>query len=35
MSPPAQIVDAALDAKAIVRMVLGAVGRDVKEAVNL
>jgi len=35
MSPAAQIVDAGLDAKSIVRTVLGALGRDVREAVNL
>jgi 1-deoxy-D-xylulose-5-phosphate synthase len=35
MSPAAQIVEAGLDAKAIVRTVLGALGRDVREAVNL
>jgi 1-deoxy-D-xylulose-5-phosphate synthase len=35
MSPAAQIVEAGLDARAIVRTVLGALGRDVKEAVNL
>jgi 1-deoxy-D-xylulose-5-phosphate synthase len=35
MSPPTQIVEAGLDAKAIVGMVLGAIGRDVREAVNL
>jgi len=34
-SPAAQIVDAGLDSKAIVRTVLGALGRDVREAVNL
>jgi 1-deoxy-D-xylulose-5-phosphate synthase len=34
-SPAAQIVEAGLDAKAIVRTVLGALGRDVREAVNL
>ena len=34
-SPAAQIVEAGLDAKAIVRTVLGAMGRDVREAVNL
>jgi 1-deoxy-D-xylulose-5-phosphate synthase len=35
MSPAAQIVEAGLDAKSIVRTVLGALGRDVREAVNL
>jgi 1-deoxy-D-xylulose-5-phosphate synthase len=35
MSPAAQIVDAGLDAKSIVKTVLGALGRDVREAVNL
>ena len=35
MSPAAQIIDAGLDAKSIVRTVLGALGRDVREAVNL
>jgi 1-deoxy-D-xylulose-5-phosphate synthase len=35
MSPAAQIVEAGLDAKSIVRTVLGALGRDAKEAVNL
>jgi len=34
-SPAAQIVDAGLDAKSIVRTVLDALGRDVREAVNL
>ena len=34
-SPAAQIVEAGLDAKSIVRVVLGALGRDVREAVNL
>jgi 1-deoxy-D-xylulose-5-phosphate synthase len=34
-SPAAQIVEAGLDAKAIVRTVLAALGRDVREAVNL
>ena len=34
-SPAAQIVEAGLDAKSIVRTVLGALGRDVREAVNL
>ena len=35
MSPAAQITEAGLDHKAIVRTVLGALGRDAKEAVNL
>jgi len=35
MSPAAQIAEAGLDAKSIVRTVLGALGRDVREAVNL
>jgi 1-deoxy-D-xylulose-5-phosphate synthase len=35
MSPAAQIVEAGLDAKSIVKTVLGALGRDVREAVNL
>jgi 1-deoxy-D-xylulose-5-phosphate synthase len=35
MSPAAQIVEAGLDAKSIVQTVLGALGRDVREAVNL
>jgi 1-deoxy-D-xylulose-5-phosphate synthase len=35
MSPAAQIVDAGLDAKSIVKTILGALGRDVREAVNL
>ncbi len=35
MSPAAQLVEAGLDAKSIVRTVLGALGRDVREAVNL
>jgi 1-deoxy-D-xylulose-5-phosphate synthase len=35
MSPAAQIVEAGLDAKSIVRAVLGALGKDVREAVNL
>jgi len=35
MSPAAQIIDARLDAKSIVRTVLDALGRDVREAVNL
>ena len=34
-SPAAQIVEAGLDAKAIVAIVLGALGRDSREAVNL
>ena len=34
-SPAAQIVEAGLDAKSILRVVLGALGRDVREAVNL
>jgi 1-deoxy-D-xylulose-5-phosphate synthase len=35
MSPAAQIIDAALDSKSIVRTVLSALGRDTREAVNL
>ena len=35
MSPAAQIVEAGLDSKAIVRTVLSALGREVREAVNL
>jgi 1-deoxy-D-xylulose-5-phosphate synthase len=35
MSPAAQLIEAGLDAKSIVRMVLGALGKDVREAVNL
>jgi len=35
MSPAAQIADAALDSKAIVRTVVSALGRDTREAVNL
>jgi 1-deoxy-D-xylulose-5-phosphate synthase len=35
MSPAAQIADAALDSKSIVRTVLSALGRDTREAVNL
>jgi 1-deoxy-D-xylulose-5-phosphate synthase len=35
MSPATQIVEAGLDTKSIVRTVLGALGRDVREAVNL
>ncbi len=35
MNPAAQIVDAGLDSKSIVRTVLGALGRDAREAVNL
>jgi 1-deoxy-D-xylulose-5-phosphate synthase len=35
MNPAAQIVEAGLDAKSIVKTVLGALGRDVREAVNL
>jgi 1-deoxy-D-xylulose-5-phosphate synthase len=35
MSPAAQIVEAGLDAKSIVRTVLGALGKDIREAVNL
>jgi 1-deoxy-D-xylulose-5-phosphate synthase len=35
MSPVAQIVEAGLDAKSIVKTVLGALGRDAREAVNL
>ena len=35
MSPAAQIVEAGLDAKSIVRAVLGALGKDIREAVNL
>jgi len=35
MNPAAQIVEAGLDAKSIVRAVLGALGKDVREAVNL
>ncbi len=34
-SPAAQIVEAGLDAKSIMRVVLDALGRDVREAVNL
>ncbi len=34
-SPAAQLAEAGLDAKAIVATVLGALGRDVREAVNL
>ena len=34
-SPAAQIVEAGLDAKSITRVVLNALGRDVREAVNL
>jgi 1-deoxy-D-xylulose-5-phosphate synthase len=35
MSPATQIVEAGLDTKSIVRTVLGALGRDEREAVNL
>jgi 1-deoxy-D-xylulose-5-phosphate synthase len=35
MSPAAQIIEAGLDSKSIVRAVLGALGKDVREAVNL
>jgi 1-deoxy-D-xylulose-5-phosphate synthase len=35
MSPAVQIVEAGLDARSIVATVLGALGRDVREAVNL